>query len=179
MIRSFDLCLSTAGILIFSPLLLLLFIICWAESGSAIFIQPRLGQNQQSFNLYKFRTMKIGTASLPTHIVDQSRITKLGYFLRRYKLDELPQLWNVFKGEMSIVGPRPCLLSQTELIRERERLEVFTAKPGLTGFAQIQNVDMSSPKALARLDAQMLNEAKITLYLKIIFITILHIFRER
>ena len=77
---------------------------------------------------------------------------------------------------MSVVGPRPCLLSQTVLIRERERLGVFTAKPGLTGFAQIQNVDMSSPKALARLDAQMLNEAKITLYLKIIFITILHIF---
>jgi O-antigen biosynthesis protein WbqP len=177
--RILDLFLSILGLLTLSPFILFLFIVCWLDTGSPFFIQSRVGQNQKLFKLYKFRTMEIGTASLPTHLVDQSKITKLGYFLRCYKLDELPQLWNVLKGEMSVVGPRPCLLSQTVLIRERERLEVFTAKPGMTGVAQIKNVDMSSPKALARLDAQMLNEAKITLYLKIIFITILHIFRKR
>ena len=102
-----------------APILALLWILGWLDTGSPLFRQERVGRNQKPFTLVKFRTMRPDTASVATHLADASAVTKLGHFLRRSKLDELPQLWNVLKGEMSLVGPRPCLFSQTELIEER------------------------------------------------------------
>lgn len=99
-------------------------------------------------------------------------ITPLGSFLRRTKLDELPQLWNVLKGEMSLVGPRPCLFNQTELIGERAARGVFDARPGITGLAQVSNIDMSTPKLLAETDETMLRDLTLTKYFKYIFMTV-------
>jgi O-antigen biosynthesis protein WbqP len=97
--------------------------------------------------------MRPGTSSVATHLADVNAVTRVGRFLRRTKLDELPQLWNVLKGEMSLVGPRPCLFNQTELISERASRGVFDVRPGITGLAQIQGIDMSTPKLLAETDS--------------------------
>ena len=120
----------------------------------------------------KFRTMKPGTASVASHLVNAAAITRWGRFLRRTKLDELPQLWNVLKGEMSMVGPRPCLFNQEELIRERAQRCVFKARPGITGLAQTKGIDMSTPVLLAETDAAMLSDLRTSEYFRYIFLTI-------
>lgn len=125
-----------------------------------------------SFTLVKFRTMKVNTASVATHLADSSAVTKFGKFLRVTKLDELPQLWNVVKGEMSLVGPRPCLFSQEELIDERSGRDVLTARPGITGLAQVNGIDMSDPKLLAEFDQKMLETLNIRNYFKYILLTV-------
>ena len=158
MTRIFDVLLSLAGLVIGAPILALLWVLGWIDTGLPLFRQERVGRNQKPFTLVKFRSMRPNTASVATHLVDASDVTKLGHFLRRTKLDELPQLWNVLKGEMSLVGPRPCLFIQQELIAERESRGVFSARPGITGLAQINGVDMSTPKRLAELDARMLQD---------------------
>lgn len=117
--------------------------------------------------------MRPDTASVATHLADGSAVTSLGRFLRRTKLDELPQLWNVLKGDMSLVGPRPCLLNQTELISERELHGVFSVRPGITGLAQISGIDMSTPKLLAETDALMLKEMGLLVYFKYILKTVI------
>ena len=122
--------------------------------------------------LAKFRTMRRDTVSVASHLADASAITPFGSFLRRSKLDELPQLWNVLKGEMSLVGPRPCLFNQSELISERLSRAVFSARPGITGLAQVKNIDMSMPKLLAETDARMLKELSVTTYFTYIFMTV-------
>jgi lipopolysaccharide/colanic/teichoic acid biosynthesis glycosyltransferase len=116
--------------------------------------------------------MQLETVSVASHLADASAVTNFGAFLRRTKLDELPQLWNVLKGEMSLVGPRPCLLDQVELIGERSSRSVFRARPGITGLAQINNIDMSTPKLLAETDAYMLKELTVSVYLKYIIMTV-------
>ena len=116
--------------------------------------------------------MPISTKDLPTHEVDSSTISKYGSFLRRNKLDELPQLWNVLIGDMSIVGPRPCLENQKELIEERSLLSVFDVRPGITGLAQINGVDMSTPEILASSDAKMIKNLNLVNYLKYILLTL-------
>jgi len=116
--------------------------------------------------------MQPETVSVASHLVDASLITPLGAFLRRTKLDELPQLWNVLKGEMSLVGPRPCLFNQSELIKERASLGVFIVRPGITGLAQVNNIDMSTPKLLAETDAHMIKELTVSAYFKYIFMTV-------
>jgi lipopolysaccharide/colanic/teichoic acid biosynthesis glycosyltransferase len=115
--------------------------------------------------------MAIGTQSVGTHLVDPSSITKLGGFLRKTKLDELPQLFNVLRGDMSLVGPRPCLPNQTELVSERAQRDVFKLRPGITGLAQVHEVDMSTPRKLARYDQIMVNRMSLKLYLKMIIAT--------
>lgn len=173
MIRILDFFLAAIGLVLLSPLILLIMILGWFDTQSPLFRQERVGQEKQSFVLVKFRTMRSETASVASHLADISAITTLGHFLRRTKLDELPQLWNVLKGEMSLVGPRPCLFNQQELIAEREQRGVYKARPGITGLAQIRGIDMSTPKLLAETDARMLKKLSLRNYLRYIFLTIL------
>ena len=172
LIRFFDLLLAVLGLVFGSPVLVVLWLIGLLDTGSPIFRQQRVGRFQKPFTLVKFRTMRPDTASVATHLADASAVTPFGRFLRRTKLDELPQLWNVFKGDMSLVGPRPCLYSQGELIAEREQRGVFDARPGITGLAQVNEIDMSTPKLLAETDANMLNSLTLTAYFRYILMTI-------
>jgi O-antigen biosynthesis protein WbqP len=172
MLRLLDFLFSFLGLFFGAPFLLAIYVIGLFDTGSPIFRQERVGRDQQPFVLVKFRTMRPDTASVASHLADVSAITPLGSFLRRTKLDELPQLWNVIKGEMSLVGPRPCLLNQTELISERSSRAVFNARPGITGLAQVNNIDMSTPKLLAETDACMLEELTASTYFKYIFMTV-------
>ena len=172
MLRVFDLVFSLMGLLLGSPALLVIYVAGLFDTGSPFFQQVRVGRNERPFTLLKFRTMRPETPSVASHLADISAITPLGLFLRRTKLDELPQLWNVLKGEMSLVGPRPCLFNQTELIGERASLGVFDVRPGITGLAQVNNIDMSTPKLLAETDAQMLKELTLSAYFKYIFMTV-------
>lgn len=173
MIRIFDLALSTIGLIILFPIFILLCIIGLFDTGSPLFIQERLGLHQKSFKLIKFRTMKIGTAEVGTHLASKSSITKFGSFLRKTKLDELPQLLNVFKGDMSLVGPRPGLPTQGELKKERDKRGIFNIKPGITGIAQIKGVDMSTPRKLAKYDQLMTSGLTTSLYFTLIGLTVL------
>ncbi len=170
--RLFDLILSSLGILLTSPVMLLIFTVGLFYDGRPIFKQERLGHKKVLFTLIKFRTMSINMPSVGTHFVDSKDVTSYGKFLRRTKLDELPQLLNVFKGDMSLVGPRPCLPNQSELISERDRFSVFDVKPGITGLAQISNVDMSTPKLLARIEAKMIITMSYANYFRYLFLTI-------
>jgi lipopolysaccharide/colanic/teichoic acid biosynthesis glycosyltransferase len=172
MLRLFDLVLSALGLLVASPLLIILTIAGWFDTGSPLFRQTRVGRHKKPFVLVKFRTMKPHTAHVASHLADASAVTALGKFLRRTKLDELPQLWNVLKGEMSLVGPRPCLLSQQELIEAREQLGVFAARPGITGLAQVNDIDMSTPELLAETDARMLTTLGAKDYFRYILMTV-------
>lgn len=172
LIRFFDFVFSLVGLLIGFPLLLVLMAIGLLDTGSPIFRQERVGRNKKPFVLVKFRTMKKDTASVASHLANANAITPFGRFLRRTKLDELPQLWNVLKGEMSLVGPRPCLFSQEELIEEREQRRVLDARPGITGLAQVNDIDMSTPRLLAETDQKMLENMTIGAYFKYIIMTV-------
>ena len=172
MTRLFDILLSFLGIVILSPIILILILIGLFDTGSPFFFQKRLGIGKKPFNLVKFRSMYLNAPSVATHLVSKSSITPFGKFLRKSKLDELPQLWNVLVGDMSLVGPRPGLLNQEELIIEREFRGVYLVRPGITGLSQIQKIDMSTPKYLAETDEQMINNLNIIKYFKYIFLTI-------
>lgn len=172
MFRFLDFIISLVGLVLGAPLLLTVCVLGLFDTGSPLFRQKRVGRNQKAFNVLKFRTMQLDTASVASHLADATAITPLGSFLRRTKLDELPQLWNVLKGEMSLVGPRPCLFNQTELISERASRGVFDSRPGITGLAQVNKIDMSTPKLLAETDAQMLKELTFSAYFKFIFMTV-------
>ncbi len=172
MTRLFDILFSALGLTFGVPILLLLTLIGWFDTRSPLFFQQRVGRNQRPFTLVKFRTMRPRTASVATHLADTAAITPFGSFLRRTKLDELPQLWNVLCGDMSLVGPRPCLPNQTELVVIREALGVFNARPGITGLAQVQGIDMSTPEKLARIDADMLKTLTLGNYFRYILQTL-------
>jgi O-antigen biosynthesis protein WbqP len=172
MIRLFDVFLSIFGLTVLSPLMLILAILSALDTGSPLFCQVRIGQNQRHFLLWKFRSMPPETPSVATHLVNQVEISRFGTILRKFKLDELPQLWNVLRGDMSFVGPRPCLPSQSELIRERAARHVFDLRPGITGVGQVQGIDMSTPTLLAEIDATMINTLNLRLYFKYIFATL-------
>ena len=172
MIRFFDIIFSLFGILVLWPVGVLLYIIGLFDTGKPVFVQERVGKNKKPFRLYKFRTMEVNTQSVATHLSSSASVTKFGSFLRKSKLDELPQLINVLKGDMSLVGPRPNLFNQTELIEERDSRGVYSAVPGITGLAQINEVDMSTPKKLAEMDAEMLRSLSVSSYFKYIFATV-------
>lgn len=172
-LRTLDIAIAAIGIVLIWPLLVLIFIVSAFNIGSPLFIQERMGKNRKRFKLIKFRTMKLNTSSVATHLVDPSAITPLGRFLRKSKIDELPQLINVLLGQMSLVGPRPCLPNQTELIQERSQRDIFSMRPGITGIAQINAVDMSTPRKLARYDAIMLKHLNVKTYFKLIIATAL------
>jgi O-antigen biosynthesis protein WbqP len=172
MTRIFDILFSLLGLIILSPIILLLLMIGFFDTGSPLFRQKRVGVNLKPFNLLKFRSMHVDTQAVATHLVQVSAITEWGSFLRKSKLDELPQLFNVLIGDMSFVGPRPNLFNQLELIEEREKRGVYAIRPGITGLAQIQKIDMSTPKLLAETDAIMISQFNIFYYFKFIFLTV-------
>ena len=172
MIRIIDFLISFFGLLILFPLLTVFIIFGYFDTGSPIFIQERVGKNKRTFKLFKFRTMSLETKSVASHLASPSSITTFGSFLRKTKIDELPQLINVLKGDMSLVGPRPNLFNQIDLIKEREALGVYDVLPGVTGLAQLHNIDMSTPELLAKVDSQMINSMTIKKYFKYIFSTV-------
>lgn len=172
MLRIFDFVFSFLSLVFGFPVLLAIFVIGLFDTGSPLFIQVRVGKGKKAFKLVKFRTMSKGTASVASHLASTTSITKLGSFLRRSKLDELPQLWNVLTGDMSLVGPRPNLFNQDELIEEREALGVYDVRPGITGLAQINNIDMSMPALLAKTDREMINNLSVSNYFKYILATV-------
>jgi O-antigen biosynthesis protein WbqP len=170
--RVLDVMLAGLGLLILWPLLLFLYLVGLIDTGSPVLCQERVGRNLKPFRIIKFRTMSLETPHVGSHLVKNSAITPLGGVLRRTKLDELPQLWNVLRGEMSLVGPRPNLFNQKDLIKARTALGVYLARPGITGLAQIRRIDMSNPDLLARTDAEMLKKLNLYYYFKYIFMTI-------
>lgn len=171
-IRLIDFLAACFGLLFLWPILLIVSIIGLLDTGSPIFIQTRVGKHKKPFRLIKFRTMSVDTQSVASHLASTSSITRLGAFLRKTKIDELPQLINVLKGEMSLVGPRPNLFNQHELIAEREVLGVYDVLPGITGLAQINNIDMSTPKLLAETDKKMIDTLTLSNYFKYIIKTV-------
>lgn len=153
-----------------------LMLIVWAairlqSPGPGIFRQERVGRNEEVFTCFKFRTMHLSAPNAGTHEVPATAVTPLGHFLRRTKLDELPQVINILRNDMSLVGPRPCLPSQTSMIEERRAQGVFEIKPGITGLAQIRGIDMSDPAGLAACDREYLQLQSLLLDLKIILQT--------
>ncbi|CDX41924.1 Glycosyltransferase [Mesorhizobium sp. SOD10] len=167
--RALDLAVAVPMLALASPVLLVAMLAIRATSaGPAIFSQIRVGRGGALFACRKLRTMYRATPSLPTHEAPAGSVTAVGKVLRATKIDELPQLWNVLKGEMSLVGPRPCLPTQTELIERRQELGVLAALPGITGLAQIKGIDMSDPKLCAETDAAYIRTASTGLDLKIL-----------
>ncbi|MGR2847525.1 sugar transferase [Vibrio vulnificus] len=172
MIRLLDFLAAFFGLLFLWPILVVVTVIGLFDTGSPIFVQERVGRNRKPFKLIKFRTMSVDTQSVASHLASTSSITKLGAFLRKTKIDELPQLINVLKGEMSLVGPRPNLFNQEELIKERDALGVYNVLPGITGLSQVQNIDMSTPQLLAKTDREMIDTLTIKNYFKYIIMTV-------
>jgi O-antigen biosynthesis protein WbqP len=171
--RAVDFLIAVPLLAVASPVILVAA--AWirlTSAGPAFFSQIRVGQNAVPFRCHKLRTMYAGTAVLPTHQVAADAVTPVGRTLRRLKVDEFPQLWNVLVGDMSLVGPRPCLPIQEELIEHRRRLGVYALKPGISGLAQVRGVDMSIPLACAEADAEYLNSRSVGLDLRILWRTV-------
>ncbi len=168
------------GFIFVLPLLFFVSIVIWLEDGRPIiFVQERLGLNKKKFNLYKIRTMYKSTPSLGTHEIDDMHHLKSGPSIRKLKIDELPQLINYIKGDMNLVGTRPGLPNQGELMSYREKFNVYHFKPGITGLAQVLGYDMSEPKLLAMIDS-LYNEQKNTkLDITIFFATFFNVFKKK
>ena len=175
MIRIFDFLFSLIGLIFLSPLIILIFFIGLFDNGSPLFIQSRVGYNLKSFSLIKFRTMPVDVRSAGTHLIKDIKLSSFGYFLRRTKLDEIPQLLNVLFGDMSLVGPRPCLFNQRKLINERKKRGVYKVRPGITGLAQISGINMKTPTLLAKTDQKMIKSMSLNNYFYYIFKTIFKI----
>ena len=173
MIRFFDVIISIIILILTSPILLLIIIYyILIERSNPLFMQVRIGKNKKPFKILKIRTMKIGTKNLLTHNLDEKNITRIGFILRKYKIDEIPQFVNVIMGQMSIVGPRPGLTTHKELIDLRSSFNLFKYKPGITGLSQVLNIDMSDPRILAKSDLKMYDDFNLINYFKYIFLTL-------
>jgi O-antigen biosynthesis protein WbqP len=171
--RTFDTVVSLVAILLLLPVMVIVAIVVrWSSPGPALFVQTRVGRQERSFKCYKFRTMATGAPLAGSHDVSASWITPTGRRLRSTKLDELPQLFNVLRGDMSLVGPRPCLPSQDEVIKARRQRNVFSIRPGITGIAQLAAIDMSTPDALAEADRRYLETQSFASDLSLIFATL-------
>ena len=180
--RGIDFLLSLAGIIVLSPILLILCIAIKIDSkGQVIFKQKRVGKNKTHFYIYKFRTMKVDTPQeTPTHLLSNPDffITRVGKFLRKTSLDELPQLFNILKGDMAVIGPRPALWNQYDLIEERDKYHANDIRPGLTGLAQISGRDELEIDYKARLDGQYTANITPMMDLKCFFGTIISVFKS-
>ena len=171
--RFLDVGFAIAVLIIFGWLMLIVSaLIALTSPGPILFKQPRVGQNGRVFLCWKFRTMYVGTPQVATHEVASNATTRIGKRLRAWKLDELPQIFNIFTNHMSLVGPRPCLPSQLELVNARKELGVLKVKPGITGWSQVHDIDMSDPAALAQSDAEYCSRRSIPLYFRIVFMTL-------
>lgn len=180
--RIIDFTLSLLAIILLSPILLIISLLIKTQSEGPIFFkQKRIGKDKKCFNILKFRTMRIDTPKdTPTHLLKDANlyITKIGKFLRRTSLDELPQIINILKGEMSIIGPRPALWNQYDLIEERDKYKVNSILPGLTGLAQISGRDELEIKDKAKYDAEYTQNISLILDIKIFFKTIFNVFKS-
>ncbi|MFW3587249.1 sugar transferase [Vagococcus fluvialis] len=180
--RIVDFLLSLLGIIVLSPLLIILVVAVKIDSkGPVIFTQKRVGKNKKLFNIYKFRTMKIDTPKeMPTHLLENPDffITKVGKFLRKTSLDELPQLFNILKGDMAVIGPRPALWNQDDLIEERDKYGANDIRPGLTGWAQINGRDELEIDYKAQLDGHYVERESFSMDVKCFFGTIVSVFKS-
>lgn len=159
--RFFDICLASVSLILFSlPVIMIAGVIKLTSSGAVLYWSQRVGQQNALFNMPKFRSMKIGTAEVASHLLDNphSALTPIGDFLRKTSLDELPQLWSILKGDMSFVGPRPALFNQDDLIALRTDRGIHTLMPGLTGWAQINGRDELPIPDKVKLDAEYLEQ---------------------
>ncbi len=179
--RILDLVLSFLGLVILAiPMGIVAIIIKIEDPGPAIFKQKRVGNHKTYFQLYKFRSMKVATPDIPTHLMTnpQQYITKVGRFIRKTSIDELPQLWNIFKGDMSIIGPRPALWNQDDLIAERDRYGANDVRPGLTGWAQINGRDELPIEVKAKLDGEYVEKMSFGFDVKCFFGTIASVLKS-
>lgn len=180
--RILDFLLSLVGSIVLSPLMLALSIWIKLDSpGPVLFRQKRVGIHKTHFNILKFRTMKADTPhDVPTHMLQNpdSYITKSGAFLRKTSLDELPQIWNILAGQMSIVGPRPALYNQYDLLEERDKYGANDVRPGLTGLAQVNGRDELEIPEKARLDGEYVKHLTFAMDLKCFFKTITYVFQR-
>lgn len=180
--RGIDFCLSLLGIIILFPLFVLLIVLIKADSpGPVLFKQKRVGIHKKHFNILKFRTMRIDTPKdTPTHMLEDPDkwITKVGKFLRKTSLDELPQILNILIGEMSIIGPRPALWNQYDLIAERDKYGANDIMPGLTGWAQINGRDELPIDVKAKLDGEYVERMQLDFDVKIFFKTLLSVLKS-
>lgn len=179
--RLFDFVMSLMGIIVLSPIILIVALAVKLTSpGPMLFKQRRIGKNNNEFQIYKFRTMRIDTPNVPTHLLENPEqwITPVGKFLRKTSLDELPQLFNILKGEMSIVGPRPALYNQIDLKEMRTEAGVHKLVPGLTGWAQINGRDEIPLSLKVKLDKEYLEKKNFLFDIKIIFMTVLSVLKR-
>lgn len=180
--RMIDIILSLIGLIVFSPIFLILFIAIKIDSrGPVLFKQKRVGINKTHFNILKFRTMRIDTPKdTPTHLLDnpEQYITKMGKFLRKTSLDELPQIWNIFVGQMSVIGPRPALWNQYDLIAERDKYGANDVRPGLTGWAQINGRDELPIEVKANLDGEYVENICLWMDVKCFFGTVVSVVKS-
>jgi len=180
--RGIDFILSLVGIIVLSPLFLILCLAIKLDSkGPIIFKQKRVGKDKKHFSIYKFRTMRIDTPKeMPTHLLENPDyfITKTGKFLRKTSLDELPQLFNILRGDMAVIGPRPALWNQDDLIAERDKYKANDIRPGLTGLAQISGRDELEIEHKAKLDGEYTSNVTPTMDLKCFFGTISAVFKH-
>jgi len=179
--RMIDIILSLVGLILLSPIFLVIIIIIKIDDpGPAFFKQKRVGINKSYFNLYKFRSMKVNTPDVPTHLLKNPKqyISRVGHFLRKTSLDELPQMWNILKGDMSIIGPRPALWNQDDLIAERDLYGANDVRPGLTGWAQINGRDELEIEIKARFDGEYVERMSFLFDCKCFFGTIFSVLKS-
>lgn len=180
--RLIDVILSFIGIVVLSiPMLIISVLIKIDSPGNVLFKQKRIGIGKKEFYILKYRTMRTDTPhNMPTHMLNNPNayITKIGIILRKYSLDELPQMFNIFKGDMSIIGPRPALWNQSDLIAERDKYGANDIKPGLTGWAQINGRDELPIDVKARLDGEYVNNLSFLFDVKCFFGTILSVLKH-
>lgn len=178
--RLLDILFSFTALIVLSPIFLLLITIIKLDSkGPALFKQKRVGIHKSHFTILKFRTMKIDTPkNTPTHLLENPGryLTKIGKFLRKTSLDELPQIWNIFIGQISLIGPRPALWNQYDLIAERDKYGANDVKPGLTGWAQINGRDELTIENKAKLDGEYVSQLSFWMDVKCFFGTIISVF---
>lgn len=170
----FEFCFALFILILSSPVLIFVCaVVAYETRATPIFVQWRVGKKRVPFRLFKIRTMKLSAPTTASHQVNSQFVTRSGHFVRKFKLDEIPQLLNVIFGQMSLVGPRPCLTIQHELIDERDKRGVYIVKPGITGLSQIRGIDMSDPVRLATSDAEYVASRNFGVDLSILWKTIL------